>query len=481
MMIPVLQSRWQLEGTTLNYYGLRNYPCTLRRKIKLRPKEAAIINAMDGQTFLKDIARKFPPTKKIRNLMAQGIVVDLCQVRGLPTSLDSAQYCVKCAANDFMLPGLEFDAAGTCALCQGEEHLTGKLTTPLLTLTGQTLQARASKSRFDVALMYTGGKDSSFLLYYLAKVLKLRVLACTWVIPYMAPNVLANIQAAKDRLPNVEFVERTILPRDLDRMYKTSLELQGNTCLCPSLAYVIFYPLLVSERIPFIVSGVEEAQHKNMIYNGFIPLHVYELATSPLVHHILNFFRILTLRPPYKRGQLATITYLKQLTRKNSLLQKALGYNNEAVEHIHASFSAVPEILKPLKKALARSNRTGNIPTLVNIDMNSISPNQSYAWKDIKELLRKELDWQGTGKQDKGLHTSCIVEDGKDYSQFIRFRNMESMLIPFSPVELSAAVRAGNITRKQALAEQQTLAGFSLEPPPACRIMQQCDGRPCRE
>jgi tRNA(Ile)-lysidine synthase TilS/MesJ len=35
------------------------------------------------------------------------------------------------------------------------------------------------KGRFDVAVFYTGGKDSTFLLYYLAKVKNLRVLALT--------------------------------------------------------------------------------------------------------------------------------------------------------------------------------------------------------------------------------------------------------------------------------------------------------------
>lgn len=479
-MIPVLQSRWQLEDRVLKYYGLRNYPHTLNRTIKITTKEASFIQALDGETPLKVITRQYPPTRKIHDLMAEEVIVDLSQVRELPASLDTAQYCGNCAANDFMLPGLEFNATGTCALCQAEEHLTGKLTTPLPTLTGHALQAKMSKSRFDVALMYTGGKDSSFLLYYLAKVLKLRVLACTWAIPYMSPNARANIQSAKYRLPNVEFVERTILPRDLDKMYKVSLELQGNTCLCPSLAYVIFYPLLVSERVPYIITGVEEAQHKNMIYNGFIPLSVYKLAVSPAVHNAINILRILTLRPPYKKGQMAAVAYLNQLTSKTSILKKLLGYRNEMVEHLHMAFNAVPEILGPLKRTLASIDHTGNIPVFVNINMNSISPNQSYDWKAIKKLLKAELGWQGD-EQDKGLHTSCIVEDGKDYAQFTRFRKMESMLIPFSPVELSAAVIAGNITREQALAEQRKLSGFSVEPPHACQVMQHCDGRPCRE
>ena len=47
-MIPVLQSRWRLEGNRLVYYGLRNAPNTLRRKVTVTPSEARAIAALDG-------------------------------------------------------------------------------------------------------------------------------------------------------------------------------------------------------------------------------------------------------------------------------------------------------------------------------------------------------------------------------------------------------------------------------------------------
>lgn len=330
-------------------------------------------------------------------------------------------------------------------------------------------------------MMYTGGKDSSFLLYYLAKVCNLRVLACTWAIPYLSSNAKANIQAAKERLPNVEFIERTILPDHLKAMYQTSLQLQGNTCLCPSLAYIIFYPLLVAESIPVIISGVEEAQHKNMVINGFVSPFICNLANSKLLKTALNLFRVLTLRPPYKNGQLQTVTYLKQLVHGNKWAQKILGYHNEMAEHLTTIFRSVPAITQPLAATLKKIDRSGNIPVLVNIDFNKISPTGVYHWDTIKKLLKDELGWNGTEEtgRDKGLHTSCLVEDAKDYSQFIRFRNMESMLIPFSAIELSTAVTSGNITREQAMRELLNMPGFSLNSPAGYETMRSCQGLPC--
>ena len=54
-MIPVLQSRWRLEGNRLVYYGLRNAPNTLRRKVTVTPSEARAIAALDGSVPLKEL------------------------------------------------------------------------------------------------------------------------------------------------------------------------------------------------------------------------------------------------------------------------------------------------------------------------------------------------------------------------------------------------------------------------------------------
>lgn len=484
---PVLQSRWKLEGKFLNYYGLRNYPNTFKRIIRLSKSQIKFINSLDGETSIKELLKSTSIPYNIKSLLNEDIIVDAKNRRNPSESLSKARFCTKCAANDFIIPGLEFDESGTCAICQSNQHLSGKISSPMTTFNSKKLKklsnSQAKASRFDVALMFTGGKDSSYLLYYLSRVCNLRVLACTWTIPYMYPNARANIESAKKSFKNVEFIERNILPNHLNIMYKKSLELQGNTCLCPSLAYIIFYPIIAEENIPYILSGVEEAQNKNMLYNGFIPLNIYKLSNSKTLHGLINIGRIITLRPPFKNGQLQTITYLKQITYGNKTLKKVLGYNNEMVQNLYDTFNVVPEILNPLKKTIRISGRNGRIPTLANIDFNSISPEGVYDWNSIKEILQREMNWKGTGEneKDKGLHTSCVVEDGKDYSQFIRFKNMESMLIPFSAIELSNAVFSGNISRQRALEEISKMPGFSTTPPLGHDLMVSCDGLYCKE
>ena len=36
-------------------------------------------------------------------------------------SLDEARFCTNCVANDFIIPGLEFDEQGRCPMCKKAE------------------------------------------------------------------------------------------------------------------------------------------------------------------------------------------------------------------------------------------------------------------------------------------------------------------------------------------------------------------------
>ena len=123
-------------------------------------------------------------------------------------------------------------------MCQTEEETKGlKSVLPLIDEI-----PRSKKSRFDVALFYTGGKDSTYLLYYLSKVKGLRVLALTWEIPFISESARASIEGAKRAFDRVEFITRSVCRADLKRVYRRLYELAGNTCACPSLAYLLFYP-----------------------------------------------------------------------------------------------------------------------------------------------------------------------------------------------------------------------------------------------
>ena len=58
------------------------------------------------------------------------------------------------------------------------------------------------------------------MLYYLAKVKGLRVLALTWEIPYMSECARKSIENAKKAFDSVEFITRSVSRNDLKRVYR---------------------------------------------------------------------------------------------------------------------------------------------------------------------------------------------------------------------------------------------------------------------
>lgn len=455
-----LQNRWKLEGRKLVYYGMRKKPYLLKNEYKLTKLQTLIINQINNREYIDDL-------KPIRGLINKEIVVTKSDLRTTPGSLNDAKYCKNCIANDFLIPGIEFDDNGLCPMCASKEETKDlKSVVPIINEI-----PKAKRSRFDVAVFYTGGKDSSFLLYYLAKVKKLRVLALTWDIPYMSITAKQSIENAKKLLDNVEFVSRTIANDDLRIAYQELYRLNENTCACPSLAYVLFYPLLVNEKVPYFILGNEPVQMKNLYYNGMAPLFTFKFLKNKFLQTLINISRIITLRPPYKKGQFHTIMSMKQLAYGDSLVKKMSGYENEMVSNIIASIHKIKHITKPLKKAIRSSSFTGNIPAFVHIDFDEISENKVYDWRDIKDKLVQEIGWVCPDEEDKGLHTSCSIEKCKEYSQFKRFYYMKSKMIPFSSIEISLASRDKNITKEQAINEIKTCLGLSLDEPKECELM----------
>lgn len=455
-----LQNRWKLKDNKLIYYGIRSGDKLNKNVLRLSKKQVKIICSLPCELNAKQI-------KALRNVIENGAVgEDTPKVT--PSSLAQARFCKNCSANDFMIAGLQFNGEGLCPMCEHAEK-TAKLKSVVPILNEIP---RSKKSRFDVAVFYTGGKDSTYLLYYLSEVKKLRVLALTWEIPYASDSALKSIAGAKQNLTNVEFITRTVCAEDMKRIYRKLYELNGNTCACPSLAYVLFYPLLVEEKVPYFVAGNEPAQLTGLYFNNMAPELVYRFPDNKFLNGIINLGRIITLRPPLKRGQFHTLTTMKQLAYGTNKLLKMTGYKNELVENVTQAIHTVPRIVKPLKRSLRRSSFTGNIPAFVQVDFDKISGGK-YDWTSIKNIITEKCGWVAPEDTGKGLHTSCKIERCKEYTQFIRFYNMQSTMIPFSALEISLASRDKNITREQAMYEIENTLGFSLTEIPECKIMRE--------
>lgn len=453
----VLQSRWKLEGKALIYYGLRNRENLFKNKVKLNARQAAVVKSLP-----KELSKR--EQKILDKLLSRQVVQEKDQ-KVIPKSFDEATFCLNCAANDFIIPGIEFKD-GLCPICQTKD-LTENFKS-VLPVVNEIKESK--KSRFDIALFYTGGKDSGFLLYYLAKVLKLRVLALTWEIPFISESARQSIENAKKMLLNVEFITRKISDIDLQKIYRRLYQLSENTCACPSLAYVLFYPDLVENKVPYFVAGNEPIQLLGLYYNRMAPKIAFNFASNKFLNSFINFGRLLTLRPPYKPGQFQTITMMKQLAFGDPLIKKLAKYKNELVSNVTLSLREVKHLVTPLKRSIRRSSRTGNIPAFIQIDLNDICGGH-YDWQKVKKIIAEEVGWVAPNDDNKGLHTSCRIEKCKEYSQFQRFYYMRSSIIPFSALEISLASQRKHISKEAAIKELKESMGFSLTEVPECKII----------
>lgn len=345
-----LQSRWKLENRKLHYYGLRSAPNLFSNDVTVSKKQVEILASLPRELDAKELS--------VLGALVGKQVVQAHERKHVPRNLSEATFCTQCCANDYLIPGLEFDQQGLCPMCQTAEEVKNlKSVVPIV----EDLP-HSKKSRFDIALFYTGGKDSTYLLYYLSKVKKLRVLALTWEIPFISESAAKSIENAKKVFENVEFITRSVNQTELKRIYSHLYRLSGNTCACPSLAYLLFYPELVANRVPYFVAGNEPVQMLGLYYNHMAPKLAYSFARNRFLTFLMNAGRVLTLRPPLKQGQFQTLMTMKQLAYGDHPLKKLSGYTNELVSNVVEAIQTVPELLPPFKGA--SSIRPGQVVCL---------------------------------------------------------------------------------------------------------------------
>ncbi len=444
---PTLQYRWRVETTEINsavvYYGLRNYPNHLKGMLLIKPETATVVKRLNGSRSLVEVEAGCPPEirEELSLLISEGVLVRTEDMRN-PVTMEHHQTCVRCVNNDYVLPGLEFNDDGVCAFCQCYEKVPDSGPVHGGTITDEELiaAARNNKGRFDVMVLYTGGKDSSYLLWYLARKLGLKVLACTWDLPFTNASSRANMRAARVKLENVEFIERTVRWEDIRRVSKALFDRVGLPCICPIIATVLFYPVAVQEKVPFIMDGVEAAQ--TLILSKIMSLPAKtgaaKLSDAELTLRQIRRF----VEPDINSGD----PWDAFLALVRDQLDSVYDPLREALKHVDVNNP-------PLSKRLRSETVYGS-------------------WDKVREIIERELDWRMPEDQTGLLHTSCDIETVKDWSQFRRFAEMRTRQMPQSIIEISAALHFGQITREQALKELSE-RGYYRQPDALAPLMGQ--------
>lgn len=175
--------------------------------------------------------------------------------------------CVKCAISEHF-PGIRFGDSGVCVMC--EKHAAqgglGAITARTAQRIAQTIQDLRGKGPvYDAIVAFSGGKDSTYILYHLKREYDLRLLAFLIDNDFVSTQAFVNARAVTETL-GVDLIIYRPDPRFMHKMYRVSLEqdlyspdqLRRANAACLSCINLINNRVLdeaVMRRVPIIAGG----------------------------------------------------------------------------------------------------------------------------------------------------------------------------------------------------------------------------------
>ena len=185
--------------------------------------------------------------------------------------------CKRCAL-PATFPGISFDQSQICNYCSTYELLQpreARLKSELTELFRRTIdEHRGSHDRYDAVLMFSGGKDSTYLLQLLTQDLGLRVLAHTLDNGFIAAGTWENIDRVLPQLgvdhevtrPPVQLMERVFRSLLDDNPFPPELLAMASPICHACIGMVIGSTLniAVERKIPLVFSGMTPGQYPSV-------------------------------------------------------------------------------------------------------------------------------------------------------------------------------------------------------------------------
>lgn len=318
------------------------------------------------------------------------------------------KYCCKC-----LLPAdylnIEIDKNGICQHCkqhQENEYLgVDKLKHDI-----QEALKKNTSTKYDCVVGFSGGRDSTYLLWFVVKVLKLRPLAVFSDDLFIPDVMLENIRMTTDVL-GVEL--RAIKHNNLKRCFAHHLQAWIRRPMPETLMF-----LNVGERI-----GYETLVEKEAIKEGVYLIFGGRTPIQSGAHYKTDLMKI-----GNKGGRLSWILgYAKQV-----LLNPALAANFFCLKTQYKEFM----VTKWKKKLIKKYNLT------------IIHPYYKYIkWveKDIENILFNELNWRVPEGAKNSGRFGCEVDTLRQYL-FYHILGYND-----TNVDLSGLIRDGQLSRKDAI------------------------------
>jgi N-acetyl sugar amidotransferase len=168
--------------------------------------------------------------------------------------------CVKCGLPE-TYETIEYDSQGVCNICRGAQHKQQSIDwAERKRVLDQLIEKYRGKSAYDCIVPFSGGKDSTFQLYYLMKEYKLKPLVVRFNHGFMRQVIQDNSQRTFKKL-GVDVLEFTPNWHIVKRLMLESFKRKTDFCWhCHTGIYS--YPLRVAlmYKVPLVFWGEPQSE-----------------------------------------------------------------------------------------------------------------------------------------------------------------------------------------------------------------------------
>jgi|GEM_PF-1863483 len=261
----------ETEYMTLGYYN--NEEMTKEKFVEVRTEEAEKLMYRTG-----DYGKRMPDGnleyigRKDRQVKIRGNRIELGEIEGtmltypgvkeslvhVEEEQEKAKYCSRCGITS-KYEGVIIGEDGVCNVCKKYERyedITAEYFRPLEELE-QKLKNNPYEGKYDCLLQYSGGKDSTYVLYKLVE-MGVRVLAFVFDNEYISETAFKNIDRVVKEC-NVDCIIQT--QKDMNKVFLEGLNEECSVCKgCFRVLNILSERYAYENKIPYIINGLSRGQ-----------------------------------------------------------------------------------------------------------------------------------------------------------------------------------------------------------------------------
>ncbi len=169
--------------------------------------------------------------------------------------------CTKCGLPE-TYETIEFDQFQVCNICRQREHRDGSIDWAARhTMLDDMIEQYRGKYDYDCIIPFSGGKDSTFTLYYLIKKYKIKPLVIQFNHGFMRPNLLKNNERTFKKL-GVDVLTFTPNFKVVKRLMLEALIRKGDFCWhCHTGIFSYPMHVAIKYQVPLIMWGEPSSEY----------------------------------------------------------------------------------------------------------------------------------------------------------------------------------------------------------------------------